>query len=185
MPILGIIASSISGSKAVTNSYESIQTVTVGAGGSSAINFSSIPSTYKHLQLRILWNNPTADQSMYITYNGVSTGTSYAYHQLNGNGSTASAYAQASVSKWESFYDGNNASSSYLKVGVLDILDYANTNKVKTSRLLWGADYNGSGAVQFASSLFNSTNAISSITLQPFSTNFGTNSTVALYGIKG
>jgi len=34
--------------------FESIATVTVGAGGSSEINFTSIPSTYQHLQIRIL-----------------------------------------------------------------------------------------------------------------------------------
>ena len=52
MPILGIIASSIQGSK--TTAYESIATQTVGAGGVASVTFSSIPSTYKHLQLRIM-----------------------------------------------------------------------------------------------------------------------------------
>ena len=51
MPILGVIASQITGHLS-TNSFESIQTVTVGSGGQSSISFSSIPSTYKHLQLR-------------------------------------------------------------------------------------------------------------------------------------
>ena len=52
MPILGIIASSKA--VAVPNSYESIATVTVGSGGTSEINFTSIPATYTHLQLRII-----------------------------------------------------------------------------------------------------------------------------------
>ena len=38
----------------VTSSYESIATVSVGSGGQSSIVFSSIPSTYKHLQLRAI-----------------------------------------------------------------------------------------------------------------------------------
>ena len=182
-PILGIIASQ--NYPRVTNSYESIATTTLGSSTSS-ITFSSIPSTYTHLQLRILWFQATSDQSMYITYNGVSTGTSYAYHQLEGNGSAASAGAASSQPKWESFYDGNNAgSSTYEKVAVLDILDYTNTNKYKTSRLLWGADYNGSGKIVLGSCLFQSTNAISSISFQPFSTNFAANTRIALYGIKG
>jgi len=35
----------------VTNSYESIATVTVGSGGASSASFSSIPSTFKHDKL--------------------------------------------------------------------------------------------------------------------------------------
>jgi hypothetical protein len=55
MPILGIIASAITGNL-VTTSYESIETVTVGSGGSATVlTFSSIPATYTHLQIRVLW----------------------------------------------------------------------------------------------------------------------------------
>ena len=49
MPILGIMASQISGHLS-NPSYESIATYTVGAGGSSTMVFSSIPQTYKHLE---------------------------------------------------------------------------------------------------------------------------------------
>jgi len=34
--------------------YESIQTVTVGSTSQSSISFTSIPSTYKHLQIRYI-----------------------------------------------------------------------------------------------------------------------------------
>jgi hypothetical protein len=51
MPILGIIASAITGNL-VTTSYESIETVTVGSGGSATVTFSSIPATYTHLQIK-------------------------------------------------------------------------------------------------------------------------------------
>ena len=57
-------------------SYESIATVTVGAGGSSSISFTSIPSTYKHLQIRAI----TRD-----------TGTSY-INNLAGYFNTDSTY---------------------------------------------------------------------------------------------
>jgi hypothetical protein len=184
-PMLGILASQISGHLASPSSYESIATTTLGSSTGS-ITFSSIPSTYTHLQLRILWFQATGDQSMFITFNGVSTGTSYAYHQLEGNGSAASTGAASSAAKWESFYDGNNSgSTTYEKVGILDILDYGNINKYKTSRLLWGAEYNGAGKISFGSCLFQSTSAISSISFQPFSTNFAANTRIALYGIKG
>jgi hypothetical protein len=37
--------------------FESIATVTVGGGGASSISFTSIPATYKHLQLEIYGKN--------------------------------------------------------------------------------------------------------------------------------
>jgi hypothetical protein len=182
--LIGIIASS--GAGGVANSYESIATVTVGSGGSASITFSSIPQTYTHLQMRINWYGANADQSILTTLNNVSTGNLYALHSLEGNGSSASASASASRNNFEAFYDGNNAgSSTNNKVGIFDLLDYTDTNKNKTMRLLWGADYNGSGKVVLASSLFASTNAITRIDLQPFSTSFAQHTKISLYGIKG
>jgi hypothetical protein len=168
----------------ISGDYDSIQTFTVGSGGQSSVTFSSIPQTYKHLQIRALWNTPVGDQSMLITYNGVG-GTSYASHGIQGNGASTSVFGGSSQARWETFYDGNNNSNSSAKVGILDIIDYTNTNKNKTSRLLWGADYNGAGMISLASCLFSSTNAISSITFQPFSTSFAQHSRFALYGIRG
>jgi hypothetical protein len=37
-----------------TTAYESISTVTVGGGGVSDVTFSSIPSTFTHLQIRFI-----------------------------------------------------------------------------------------------------------------------------------
>jgi hypothetical protein len=185
MPILGVIASSKL--TAVASDYESIATEIV-TSARSTITFSSITSAYKHLEFRILWNKAVGDQSMFITYNGVSTGTSYTYRRMIGFGatSTASGYWIASQPKWETFYDGNNGgSSTYEKVGLLTILDYANTNKTRVSNLHWGADYNGSGAVAMESCLFNSTTALSSVSFTPYSTNFAVGTQISLYGIKG
>ena len=56
-----------SGSLLVGNEYynptefESIATVTVGSGGSSTISFTSIPGTYKHLQVRGIGRTNRAD----------------------------------------------------------------------------------------------------------------------------
>jgi hypothetical protein len=59
--ILGILDSGVAAS---TNSYESIATVTVGSGGASEVEFTSIPSTYTHLQIRALARNTTAEQQV-------------------------------------------------------------------------------------------------------------------------
>jgi len=178
MPILGIIASSISGNLEAGD-FESIATVSVGSGGSSTITFSSIPQTYTHLQLRYIAQK-TTNGSMYIRFNG-DAGTNYTNHSIQGNGSTVSTDAGINANGTDisaSDSSGNFAAS------VVDILDYTDTNKYTTIRQIFGRDYNGSGVIWLKSGLWRNTSAITSITLVPDSTNVVQYSHFALYGIR-
>lgn len=76
------------------------------------------------------------------------------------------------------------STSSYVGVGVIDVLDYANTNKYKTVRSLNGIELNGSGVIEFNSGNWRNTAAITSIEFVTASGNFNVGSTLALYGIK-
>lgn len=184
-PILGIIASSITGNLS-TNSYESIATVTVGAGGSSTISFTSIPSTFKHLQVRGIMRDSrtTNPDSMLLTFNS-DTAANYSYHYLSGDGSIADAAAAASSSYiFLSRFEGANQTANAFGGIVLDILEYANTNIYKTTRSLGGYDANGSGVVKLDSGNWRNTSAITSLTLTPANTSFVQYSSFALYGIK-
>ena len=165
------------GVAASTNSYESISTVTVGAGGTSTITFSSIPSTYKHLQIRALAITSVVSQGAVVQFNGDS-GANYKYHSLYGDGSAAAATNGSGVIA--PFFMGGVFSPGS---AVIDILDYANTNKYKTVRSLDGYDANGSGYVDLTSGLWLSTAAITSITLTR--STIQQYSSFALYGIKG
>jgi hypothetical protein len=69
--------------------------------------------------------------------------------------------------------------------GVIDILDYADTNKYKTCRLLGGQDLNGGGRVYSMSSNWQKTAAITQIDLSFETGNCMQYSSFALYGIKG
>jgi hypothetical protein len=189
-PILGIYASQISGHLfAPSGAYDSIATVTVGAGGSSSITFSSIPNTYTHLQVRGIARSTRSATSDYIALQlNSDTGSNYAYHGLEGDGSTASAFGLAT----QTFMDVERASAasataSVFGASVFDILDYANTNKYKTMRNLGGIDNNGSGSVFLTSGLWQNTNAVTTITLkaQGGTSNFAQYSSFALYGIRG
>lgn len=188
-PILGILASSIQNSIANATSYESIASVDVGAGGSSTITFSSIPSTYTHLQIRFISRNNRSGQvidALNIKANGDS-GANYANHRLEGQGSTASGSGGSSLNAAIfGTMPASSATASVFGVGVIDILDYANTSKYKTFRTLSGFDSNGSGYVGLYSGLWQSTSAINSLTI---SSNDGSGvleySQFALYGIRG
>ena len=170
--------------------YESIQTVTVGAGGASSVSFTSIPQVYKHLQVRgiVRSNRGVSLDSLSARFNS-DTGTNYAIHDLFGNGATASAQAQTSVN---ALYFANAVpttavAASIFSTLVVDILDYSNTNKYKTVRTLNGYDANGSGQVYLESGLWMNTAAVTQIDLGHFGTSssMAQYSTFALYGIRG
>jgi hypothetical protein len=180
MPILGIMASQISG-HLETNSYESIQTVTVGSGGAANAVFSSIPSTYKHLQIRA-FHQSTGSPESHMRFNG-DTGNNYKIHFLYGDGGSAVGGTGGTTNAVSFNYNGG--SGSVFGASVTDILDYTNTNKNTTTRSLGGYDANGSGLEIYYSGLWINTAAITSITLYPVSGNFAQYSSFALYGIKG
>ena len=174
MPILGIIASSRLA--AVPTSYESIATVTVGGGGSSTISFTSIPATFKHLQIRG-FSTFASDENVYFKPNG-NTGTKG--HQLQGDGSSATADVYNGIP----IYSSRSNTGNY--VFITDILDYASSVKNKTVRSLAGGDANGAGRVSLNSGFYDATTAISSFDIILSSGgSFTQYSHFALYGIKG
>jgi hypothetical protein len=199
MPILGIIASQ--NYSRVTNSYESISTVTVGSGGTAQIDFTSIPATYTHLQLRF---TAATDRSAFVVDlpvmqvgNGsIDTGNNYSCHNVAFRADSVMASDNYPNAPYMYFmYAASSAlvSNTY-GVGVIDLLDYANTNKYKTFRALSGCDLNGTpggggsigGALSFVSGNWRSTSAITNIRLTPvIGPNFTQYSSFALYGIKG
>jgi hypothetical protein len=179
--LIGIIASS--GGAAAAGDFESIATAN-GTGSSATLTFSSIPSTYQHLQIRFNGLS-TSNATLTMRYNS-DTGSNYAVHYLFGNGSSAGAGAETTQTLMNLYGSVPlAAASSQTGTSIIDILDYANTNKYKTQRALSAYDSNGSGFVFFNSGLWQSTSAITSITLTANAGNWTTTTTAALYGIKG
>jgi hypothetical protein len=188
-PILGIWASANQSQYIATNSYESIATVTVGSGGAANIEFTSIPATYTHLQLRGISRGvvAAADAALFIYFNS-DTAASYSAHQLYSNGSAVGSNVYGgnpTSSTYIGTITGATATASIFGVAVIDILEYANTNIYKTVRALTGFDSNGSGKLDFKSLNWRSTSAITTIKIQADSNNLAQYSQFALYGIKG
>ena len=85
-----------SGVAASTSSYESIASAT--GSGSTVITFSSIPSTYSHLQLRCIYKTTgTTANWVYatITLNNDAT-NNYTEHVLSGDGTSVTSTGTAS-----------------------------------------------------------------------------------------
>jgi hypothetical protein len=186
MPILGVIASGISGNliPPYSASYESIATG-VGTGANDEITFNSIPSTYTHLQIRGIANSGGTPNTLNIRFNGDSSSV-YTRHRLIGDGSTASAAGFTGQSQISFLTNsGLPTATNVYAAFVIDILDYANTNKNTTVRLLSGQDSNGSGNIDMTSGLWLNTSAITSVTVRINGGSYTTPTQIALYGIKG
>jgi hypothetical protein len=176
--MIGALVAGITGSGGASlSSYESIATAN-GTGSSTTITFSSIPSTFKHLQIRFNANSG-AGTNINLRINSDS-GANYTYHQLSGDGTSATASGGTSRT---SIFVGY-MTASYYGASVVDILDYTSTTINKTVRSLGGSDANGSGSILIRSGLWINTNAVSTIEIISASGNFTTASTFALYGIK-
>ena len=171
-PILGILASA----RPSVGDFESIATVTLSSANS--VTFSSIPQTYKHLQIRGISN---ASSWIQLVMNST-TSANYSRHELRGSGSSASADGNGNGDLIFALGGG----STYPTAFVMDILDYTSTNKYKTAKTLYGSDQNGSGYVGLTSGAYYSNlNAITSLTFYAYALgNLASGTTLALYGIK-
>jgi hypothetical protein len=175
--------------------YQSIATVSVGSGGASTVEFTSIPSTYTHLQLRFIarTNRSTYNvDELYIYCNNDTSASNYAGHnvQPNNNNFPGTVNTGGAANFATPYYVGANNGNAPFGGWVIDYLDYTNTSKYKTIRGLGGADSNGDVAgfctvPMFNSSLWKNTNAITSIKINiGFGSSLNQYSHFALYGIR-
>jgi hypothetical protein len=162
-----------------------IATTTLSTSGAN-VTFSNIPQEYEHLQIRGIGRQTSTNSYALMMRFNSDTGSNYSSHRLDGNGSSASANADTSVSAMYSnvMLPLSSAGANTFGAIVFDILDYANTNKYKTVRALFGFDNNGSGQVGLGSGSWRSTSAVTSIQLVPQFDNLAQYTSFALYGIK-
>lgn len=175
-------SNSITAVSPISGGYDALATVIVPSGGLSSIVFAGIPTGYKHLQIRALTaNSSSKNAGINFYYNSDTTAANYRNHYLFANGSTVGAGTDGNTAN-------NGVSGNAITTGpagwVVDILDYANTNKNTTLRLLNGYDDNGSAYMWFGSTLWMNTATVSSITLTAGAFSFNQHSHFALYGVK-
>ena len=157
--------------------FESIQTFS--ASGGTSYTFSSIPQTFKHLQVRFSLVCGAGADAIYMRANA-DTGSNYA---IQGMWNTGATYSLSTTQMYlYGLFDGVAITDPV--VNITDILDYTSTTKNKTFRIFSGQDRNGARAqVSLASGLWMSTTAITSLTIR---TGITMNSgSIALYGIRG
>jgi hypothetical protein len=175
------------------NGYTALQTVTVTNSGVSSVSFTTIPQTYTHLQIRSVSRSTNAAyyDAYYLTnFDGAAASANAAYHYMYGTGS-AIGYGQGTgaFSAQLGYIPANTIAANVFAAGIIDILDYSNTTKLKTIKSMVGWDDNGSSTgqvyVTYAGALAVGlgTNAMTNIQIT-VNTAFAINSKFTLYGIK-
>lgn len=172
-------------SLALDNNYMEPISSTVVSGSPITFTINSIPQTYKHLQLRIYGGSGNG-YSPYMTFNS-DIANSYSRHRLSGTGSSVSSSGTAS---YGGISIGGYAGTLYTNSGacsgsIIDILDYSNSNKNKTTRSLTGWDNNTNGYIDYESGCWYNTNAIETISITMATGTWVNGSRISLYGIKG
>jgi hypothetical protein len=189
MPIVGSFAGASArayglGAGVLVGDFESIANVTAGSAVAN-VEFTSIPATYSHLQIRGIARGASTTGNVDIQFNG-DTATNYSRHYVYGDGSSAASFNAATINFIRvSTVSSSSSTASVFGGFVLDILDYSNTNKYKTARSIAGLDNNGSGEIGLRSGNWRSNSAITSIKLWTGdATNLAQYSSFALYGVK-
>jgi hypothetical protein len=179
------------------NSYEAIATLS-GTGSSDTITFSSIPNTYKHLQIRgiqVVDYGSSDYGNAGVRFNGDSN-YNYTTHAMRGYYDTTANQqginytlggAGVTYGMILGAYLGSNTNTMFPTI--IDILNYANTGNRKVAKGWSGSTYlNNSSAnrgfLQTASTFWDSTAAINSISLFASNGSWNTKTKFTLYGIK-
>jgi hypothetical protein len=159
--------------------YEPIATTTLGSA-SSTITFSSIPSSYTDLRISFVARASANYIRFRLRFNG-DTGNNYDFMYLVGTRSNAVASISSGLPYIQADLDGTIIAqpSFYL----LDIFSYLGSNK-KTCLISSNEDKDSTGRVSVIGSLWNSTSAITSITIYSDTSTFATGTIATLYGIK-
>jgi len=189
--LLGILNSQVAGGAA--GAYDLLETQILTSSAAS-VTFTGLASysNYKHLQIRALSKNDLASNGndlVQLNVNG-DTGSNYASHRLFGNGAGVTSTANTSDTKINIYsepYTGVPAYTGMFAAAVIDVLDFSSTSKKTTFRSLAGfhIPQTNSSQIGLYSGLYNSTSAITTITLKSGSSaNLVTGSRFSLYGVR-
>lgn len=166
----------------MANTMSFISSITVGAGGSSALDFTSVPSTYTDLCIKFSTRS-TVNSGTYTAYNvSFNGGGDLTSKYVFGTGTSVGSGTEATYITGWSPTSANTA--SVFGTSELYITDYA-SSYIKSIQLDGGGENNASGTLNFfVSGRWASTSVINRVTITDLSGSFVQHSTAYLYGIK-
>lgn len=171
--------------------FTKIATVTVGSGGASSIDFSSIDSSYTDLCLKISTRVtlPSGDVGAYnqlkVRFNADS-GSNYLRLTLYGNGSGTASETTTTTYGWTGWTSTNNNTASTFGSTEVYIPNYNSSNQ-KSTCVDAVSENNATSALASLNAMkWSGTSAINQITIYPdvSGSTIAQYSTATLYGIK-
>ena len=166
--------------------YTAIATTTVGAGGASSIDFTSIPNTYTDLLIKISTRSTvagTGQDDINVTFNGSTS--SYSWRNLLGSGSSAISQSGGTSNIRMSAVSPNaGTTSSTFSNAELYIPNYAGSNNKSVSIDMVSEANQASTYMGLVAGLWSNSSAITQVTFTGASGNFVQYSSATLYGIK-
>jgi len=169
----------------MANTYVKIASVTVGAGGASSIDFTSIPQTYTDLCVKVSSRDTYAAAflDVFMQLDGV-TSSVYTYRRVLGNGTVASSATGTDIKLPVSIHNGSTSTASTFTSWEVYIPNYTNTGINKSSSTDMVSENNATlSYAALYGGIMAANNAVNSIKFLP-QTSFAQYSTATLYGIK-
>jgi hypothetical protein len=171
----------------MANTFIKIASTTVGSGGAASIDFTSIPSTYTDLVIKLSSRiGSAADRDgVLLTFNNNTS--NYSFRRLYGYDSNLiaadAASAQSSIAVGNT--TANNATANTFGSHEIYVPNYAVSNfKSVSAETVAENNSSSSWVLLLNASLWSDTAAINRVTLTPLSSTFMQYSTATLYGIK-
>lgn len=162
-----------------------IASVTVGSGGASSIDFTSIPQTYTDLCLKvsIRTNRGFLSDALAVKLNNSTS--SYSSRDLTYDNGSVATYTDLFGAGYNLNTQGNGGTSSTFSNQEIYIPNYTGSNYKNFSSQSM-VENNGSDArVEMMANVWSNTSAVTSIILASYTSNtILQHSTATLYGIK-
>ena len=166
------------------NTFTKIASVSVGAGGASSIDFTSIPATYTDLCVKLSGRSARSAQqadNLFITFNSTTSG--YTMKAISGNGTSASSVSYSS--RYASFaVDAAGSTINTFSNHEIYIPNYAGANNKSYSANSVSENNATDAQSDLVAGLWSNTAAITSISLLPEVSTWVQYTTATLYGIK-
>lgn len=160
--------------------------VTVGSGGASSIDFTSIPNTYTDLVVKVSSRSGAAgvNDTIALQFNG-DTGANYSRRQLYGTGSAAGSDSQSGMDRAQSApTNGNGSTANTFSSTEFYIPNYTSSAQKSISNESVQETNASTAYMGLMANLWTGTSAITSIKVFAQGGNFLQYTTAYLYGVS-
>ena len=170
----------------MAHTYKLISSVTVGSGGSANMEFTSIPSTYTDLVIKISSRSNNASTFAHHVRFNSDSGANYSWRNMYGyNSGKYTDYDGAATYAWAGYSNNSSLTTSAFSNTDIYISNYAGSKHKSVSSDAGMETNAGTGvSVGLGGAFWKSTAAITSIIILPSVGNYAEHSTAYLYGIS-